>query len=556
MSLMFQSATRFNGVMNNWNTTMVTNMKAMFQNAIKFKQSEVAVWNVENVTNLESMFQGASSFDHPLDWTISAPNLNRMFSGARSFDQDLGDWDISGVSHMTEMLDSTGLSRKNYDATLSKWVAQNVQSNVTLGAYGLQYCEAEDDRDSLILNNGWIITGDLNPCSAFITTWQTDLPGSSSSTSIRIPTTGTGYLYGVDWENDGIIDDTGVTGTIIHDYGAAGTYQVAIYGDFPRIHFGGSNGGDRNKIISIDNWGDIEWNTMRTAFTGCQNLVYGSTDTPDLSSVTDLSYMFAECSNFNGNISNWSTDSITNMQGVFYDASSFNQPLYWNTENVQDMVAMFYNATSFNQPLDWNTSNVIFMDLMFYSATSFDQPLDWNTSNVTVMSHMFFSADNFNQDLSNWNISSVINMIGMFNNSNLSRENYDKTLIGWTAQSVQTNVDLGADGLEYCIAEDARQKLIDNHGWTISGDMRDCGNYCSSLATITFDGPSFVPSDWSESNNWDLNRVPNACDKVMIPADKMVTLDTAAHSYTIDISEGATLDTDTFSLSVWVFTLY
>ncbi|MDY0265724.1 MAG: hypothetical protein RBR12_11165, partial [Sulfurospirillum cavolei] len=64
----------------------------------------------------------------------------------------------------------------------------------------------------------------------FITTWKTDNSGTSNATSITIPTTGGGYNYDVDWNNDGTFDDVGVTGNITHDYGTAGTYTVAIRG--------------------------------------------------------------------------------------------------------------------------------------------------------------------------------------------------------------------------------------------------------------------------------------------------------------------------------------
>jgi MoxR-like ATPase len=40
------------------------------------------------------------------------------------------------------------------------------------------------------------------------------------------------------------------------------------------------------------------------------------------------------------------------MNSLFYDATSFNQPLStWDVSNVTDMRWMFIGATSFNQPL-------------------------------------------------------------------------------------------------------------------------------------------------------------------------------------------------------------
>ena len=127
----------------------------------------------------------------------------------------------------------------------------------------------------------------------FVTTWKTDNPGTSSATSITIPT-GSGYfIFDVDWDNDGVYDDLGVSGSITHDYGIAGTYTVAIRGTFPWIRF--SEGGDKQKILDVVQWGDIEWASLQEAFSGCTNLNVSATDAPDLSRVTKLCGTFQEC---------------------------------------------------------------------------------------------------------------------------------------------------------------------------------------------------------------------------------------------------------------------
>ena len=136
-----------------------------------------------------------------------------------------------------------------------------------------------------------LITCCANSMSAqFITTWQTDNPGTSSNTSITIPTTGIGYNYDVDWDNDGIFDEIGLTGSVTHDFGATGTYSITIRGDFPRIYF--NNGGDKQKILAVEQWGNNIWTSMDRAFRGCSNLVNNATDSPDLSLVTSTAYMF------------------------------------------------------------------------------------------------------------------------------------------------------------------------------------------------------------------------------------------------------------------------
>ncbi|MCB0520515.1 MAG: hypothetical protein KDD27_16365, partial [Saprospiraceae bacterium] len=75
----------------------------------------------------------------------------------------------------------------------------------------------------------------------FVTTWKTDNPGSSGPTSITIPTQlALSYNYDVDWNNDGIFDQTGISGDIVHDFGVAGTYTIRIRGTFPAIDFSGT----------------------------------------------------------------------------------------------------------------------------------------------------------------------------------------------------------------------------------------------------------------------------------------------------------------------------
>ena len=84
-------------------------------------------------------------------------------------------------------------------------------------------------------------------------------------------------------------------------------------------------------------------------------------------------------------IGDWNVSRVTNMFGLFFGWSSFNEPLNnWNVSNVINMSRMFHGCTSFNQPLDkWNVSNVTKMEEMFYGCTSFNQPLNnWNVSNV------------------------------------------------------------------------------------------------------------------------------------------------------------------------------
>jgi surface protein len=92
-------------------------------------------------------------------------------------------------------------------------------------------------------------------------------------------------------------------------------YQVSIQGKFPRIYFG--NTGDRNKLLSIDQWGDIEWTNMEAAFYGCENIQILASDAPDLSKVGNMIHMFRNAIHFNSNINHWNTNNVTSMIGLF-----------------------------------------------------------------------------------------------------------------------------------------------------------------------------------------------------------------------------------------------
>ena len=239
---------------------------------------------------------------------------------------------------------------------------------------------------------------DTTPSTGFVTTWKTDNPGTSASNQITIPTNGCCFNYTVNW-GDGQIN-TGVTGPITHTYASVGTYTVSISGAFPTIYF--NNAGDRQKIVSIEQWGDIAWTDMSNSFYGCSNLTYNATDAPDLTSVTSLFRTFELASSFNGDLSNWDVSTITTMYYLFQNATSFNGNITnWDVSNVQTMIALFAGAASFNQDISgWDVSGATATESMFNGATTFNQDLSaWDVSNIFNMNLMFNNATSFNQSL-------------------------------------------------------------------------------------------------------------------------------------------------------------
>ena len=394
---------------------------------------------------------------------------------------------------------------------------------------------------SLLLN---FSTASANPGDDFVITVRTSEPGSSDIDQFTIPTySGETYKYSVDCNNDGHDEATAVTGDYTCDYLFKGTYTIRIKDDtgagtgFPRIYF--NNGGDKEKLFSILQWGTGNWTSMNSAFCGCKNLAGTPADNPDLSNVLDMYQMFADAESFNAPIGGWDTSNVQDMSFLFYRASAFNQPIGdwdtsnvvdmggmfhgatvfnqpiggWDTRNVHSMYSMFYKARAFNQPIggwntrnvkymlymfahtnafnqpigDWDTSNVEDMHAMFYQAVSFNQLISgWDTSYVYDMGYMFSQALAFNQDIGSWDISSLLSGDAMFDGAGLSTENYDSLLIGWDNQSLKYGVNFNGGNSSYCQGESARAHMIVTDGWTITDGGYNCDDYTIYLPLAVY----------------------------------------------------------------------
>ena len=137
----------------------------------------------------------------------------------------------------------------------------------------------------------------------FVTTWKTD----ATDQTISIPLIGSGMT--IHW-GDGA-SSAGISGTATHTYANPGTYTVSVYGGLEAIPLDGPQ--DAFKLLSIDQWGNVSWKTMGSAFRGAANMIYTATDAPDLSYVTDMAWMFSGATAFNVNISAWYVSLVTDM---------------------------------------------------------------------------------------------------------------------------------------------------------------------------------------------------------------------------------------------------
>lgn len=429
------------------------------------------------------------------------------------------------------------------DGVLSKSIQNpaalsNTLIDFIIGDEGDGFFQYEGNIDEIRLYNralSEIEISSLYQETPFITTWEvTDPDLTINIFSID----GLTYDFDIDWGDGTVLSNQ--TGSVSHTYASAGIKTISITGVFPEF-----SAYSKDKIRSIEQWGNIVWGPIGFSFGDAANgLAINATDAPDLSQVTSMKLMFKnlaftgdnlknwdvsnvedmwamffgasfneDLSSWNvsnvtdlgsmfiytgissfGDLSNWDVSACTNMAGMFSYATDFNSNISgWNVSNVMFMNNMFQGATSFNQDISgWNVSNAELMSFMFLEATSFNQPIgSWNVSKVIDMPFMFYDASGFDQDLGGWDISNVGNFDGIFTGSNLSLSNYDNTLIGWASldageAQIPTNRYFGAGGLTYCQSGIARTSLINDYGWTITGDNAECNN--GLIAYYPFNG--------------------------------------------------------------------
>lgn len=530
---MFYGACNFNQPIGDWDVSMVGNMASMFRDATSFNQP-LNNWDVSSVTIMFAMFEGASSFNQYInDWDVrDVITMQRMFNNASSFNRTLFKWRIENVNNLSQFLTGSNYGSSNYEKTLIFWSVRPRQNNVTLSVGDLRCCACAG-RELLISESNWnIIDGGEDCDRPFIMTYRTTSPNEF----IEIYTNDDfDYNYSVDWENDGVIDITDLTGDQGHFFKTPGDHQIAIYGDYPfRPSMSSFAEEIRNKVISIDQWGNIAWESFRSSFQSLPNLIYKAADHPDLSGVTsmtsmfgdspefdadigdwdmrfieDISFMFNGSSRFNGDISNWEVGNVRDMWRTFGYAESFNCDIsQWDVSRVSNMNAMFEGATVFNKDISqWNVGNVQGMFQMFLAALNFNQPIgDWNTSKVNTMEGMFKNAVSFNQNIDDWDVSMVTNFSEMFWNANA----YNQPLNNWELNVVD-NITMREMFLS-CELFDQ-----DLNNWHVNKVTDMSGMFESA---VTFDG-SIV--GWNTSSVVNMNRMFRNAESFNQPLNHLLT---------------------------------
>ena len=484
MESMFDGAIAFNQDIGDWNVDSVTNMRRMFARATAFNQ-DISGWNVSSVMDMRFIFGDSdlSIFHYEellIAWNklnlqqgikLGAPKLRYRIRAQAAHDSLTSKtnhrWTINDMGLKAEndapvvvgfsdiflpqgfsshkisinslFTDPDGdpltLSVTTSGMAIDTTFANNMLTLTEMGLGVKSIMMTATDGFGVQVADTFLVTV-VSFDSAFMTTWKTTFANETITIPIKGGSDVTDYDFQIDWgEGDGKVENiTGDNPNPTHTYATAGTFTVEITGTFPHFYLNDDEG-IKAKLLSVEQWGNIAWESMANMFFGASKLTLNATDTPVLSGVTSMNSMFAGATSFNRDIGGWNVSNVRDMSSMFAGVTSFNGDIGgWNVSNVRDMSSMFSRAIAFNQDIrSWNVSSVEDMSYMFFSATAFNQDIGgWSVDSVTDMSYMFSRATVFNQDIGGWSVDSVTDMSYMFSRATA----FDQNIGGWNVSKV------------------------------------------------------------------------------------------------------------------------
>lgn len=308
--------------------------------------------------------------------------------------------------------------------------------------------------------------------TAFIITINTENPGVSASDSVILPVNsgfGDDVDYDIDW-GDGSSENVsqGFASDIGHTYAIAGEYQITITGTLWRLSY--DNTDDKQKIISIDNWGTMAWNSMKTAYEGCDSLTVAATDIPNLSGVTDMNSAFYGEATITGNL-NWDVSSVADFSRALSNATAVHNFGTWDISSATTLY-MFNSSGDMNETgttdnydntlIAWDVLDVTITTSPNFGVAKYDEgAVDNGTTDGITASKLVESGQDFTTTVS---VGDVIH------------NTTDDTFARVTAVDSDTQLSLDTDiivsGENYIVqgsdAAKARASLTLDNTWSIS----------------------------------------------------------------------------------------
>lgn len=121
---MFSGATAFDGDLQSWNVSTITDMGAMFSGT-SFNH-DINGWDVSHVTDMNHMFAGTPFNQNLADWHVeNVTNMMGMFQFT-PFNQDIGGWNVLNVTNMSSMFTAS-----DFNQDIGGWILSSAPLNMT-----------------------------------------------------------------------------------------------------------------------------------------------------------------------------------------------------------------------------------------------------------------------------------------------------------------------------------------------------------------------------------------------------------------------------------------
>jgi hypothetical protein len=429
------------GPIDAWNTTSVTNMKSLFQDANGF-QGNIGKWDVSNVVTMERMFAGwRSPFDMNLSaWNVShVENFRMMFWSVNFADTiQCWCWDISPTANQEHNLGV--LYEYLYYRIFINSECPN-REPVCFDNQSIRRAVGDwhSDDESMLCYNKW---GNI---SEWNTTGVTNIDELFSRSQIDL----------VDlsqWDTSNMVSMADTFRSYSGNPKSVAAWDVGSVTNFSGMFR------DSGLDTDLSSWNTSSAEDMSYMFAFTENF-NSDLSTWSTGNVKQFAFMFASALSFNANLTAWDMSSVESIFWMFRGASSFEGLLCWAlkpgaimdlpvSENFQDSKARLFDSMCPGWPLpitdesiyqamlirwedtpesynlygniaDWDTSDVTSMRRLFvhpeYGGMRVDVDVSrWNVAKVEDFSEMFLHVSGLYKDLSSWKLASAKNISRMF----------------------------------------------------------------------------------------------------------------------------------------------
>ncbi|CAH0447825.1 hypothetical protein SM033_00001 [Vibrio phage vB_VpaM_sm033] len=417
----FSGCSAFTGTgLSSWDVGSASTMASMFNGCINFNE-DLSLWNVINCNNFDSTFSGCRVFNNgeaagsstkPLAWDINTTasggvEMESMFKNAWVFNQDITTWNMSNVDNMLKMFQDARAFNNGNAAGVS---------------HAVNWDTTRAETTSYMFDSAWAFNGDIS-------SWDTSNIEDMS------------YMFQDAQAFNQNVDHFDFT-SIIPNAGVIRVFKDAV----------AFNNGE----TALATTAPITWTNLPAGSNLTGLFENADSFNQDLAinwaNVTSIYRMFYNNGGFNRDVNGWDVSGITSLEGVFYNATAFNNgsaggvtdnPITWDTSSATTMEALFRGATSFDQDVSgFNLANVTTLRRMFRDADNFNQPVgSWDVSGVSRFDEMFEGTDAFNQSLGCWDVSGATNMDSMFE----AALGFNQSISGWCTPNITVRPTSFAD---------------------------------------------------------------------------------------------------------------